>query len=76
MRLSDFCEWDAQSVHINSRMNIPSSPGQWSQETLTPGGDPLLQAPPCIIEGQQFSYNSNLSDAEGDSFSVRTGEQR
>lgn len=62
-------EWDAQSVHTSPRVNIPGSPGQWSQETLTPGGDPFLQAPPRIIEGQRFSINSNLSDAEGDSFS-------
>lgn len=65
-------EWDAQSVHTSPRMNIPGSPGspgQWSQETLTPGGDPFLQAPPRIIAGQRFSVNSNLSDAEGDSFS-------
>src|SRR5258708_25471109 len=60
-------DWDAQSVHTSPRMNIPGSPGQWSQETLTPGGDPFLQAPPRIIEGQRFSINSNLSDAEGDS---------
>lgn len=64
-------EWDAQSLYTTSpRMNIPGSPGspgQWSQETLTPGGDPFLQAPPRIIEGQRFSINSNLSDAEGDS---------
>jgi alpha-1,3-glucan synthase len=65
-------EWDAQSAHTSPRMNIPGSPGspgQWSQETLTPGGDPFLQAPPRIIPGQRFSVNSNLSDAEGDSFS-------
>ncbi|KAN0123743.1 glycosyltransferase [Russula decolorans] len=65
-------EWDAQSAHTSPRMNIPGSPGspgQWSQETLTPGGDPFLQAPPRIIAGQRFSVNSNLSDAEGDSFS-------
>jgi alpha-1,3-glucan synthase len=62
-------DWDAQSVHTSPRMNVPGSPGQWSQETLTPGGDPFLQAPPRIIEGQRLSINSNLSDAEGDSFS-------
>ncbi len=62
-------DWDAQSVHTNPRMNVPGSPGQWSQETLTPGGDPFLQAPPRIINGQRFSVNSSVSDAEGDSFS-------
>jgi len=62
-------DWDAQSVH-SPRMNNPGSPSQWSQETLTPGGDPFLQAPPRIIDGQhRFSINSNISDAEGDSFS-------
>lgn len=61
--------WDAQSAHNSPRMNVPGSPGQWSQETLTPGGDPFLHAPPRIQDGQRFSINSNASDAEGDSFS-------
>jgi alpha-1,3-glucan synthase len=62
-------DWDAQSAHTSPRMNIPGSPDQWSQETLTPGGDPFLQAPPRIIDGQRFSINSNISDADVDSFS-------
>jgi alpha-1,3-glucan synthase len=60
--------WDAQSAHNSPRMNTPGSPGQWSQETLTPGGDPFLQ-PPRIQDSQRFSINSNASDAEGDTFS-------
>jgi alpha-1,3-glucan synthase len=61
-------DWDVQSVHNSPRFNIPGSPGQWSQETLTPGGDPFLHAPPRILDGNRNSISSNMSDAEGDSF--------
>jgi alpha-1,3-glucan synthase len=61
-------DWDVQSIHNGSRFNIPGSPGQWSQETLTSGGDPFLHAPPRIQEGSRNSISSNMSDTEGDSF--------
>jgi alpha-1,3-glucan synthase len=67
-------DWDAQSGH---RMPVPGSPDQWSQETLTPGGDPFLQAPPRIIDGNRSSVISNGSDVESDYFSqnrVSTGQ--
>ena len=62
-------DWDAQSALNSPRMNIPGSPGspgQWSQETLTPGGDPFLQAPPRIQDGNRSSVISNASDADSD----------
>ncbi|KAI0302169.1 modular protein with glycoside hydrolase family 13 and glycosyltransferase family 5 domains [Russula brevipes] len=67
-------DWDAQSGH---RMPVPGSPDQWSQETLTPGGDPFLQAPPRIIDGNRSSVISNGSDVESDYHSqnrVSTGQ--
>jgi len=65
-------DWDAQSVHNSPRMTLPGSPGQWSQETLTPGGDPFLHAPPRILpDTNRFSVSSNTSDVESDSFSPR-----
>jgi len=68
-------EWDAQSVHNTSspRMNIPGSPGQWSQKTLTPGGDPFLHAPPRIQDGSRLSISSNTSDVESD-YRASTGQ--
>jgi len=59
-------DWDAQSAHHSPRMNVPGSPGQWSQETLTPGGDPFLHAPPRIQDSSRFSISSNTSDVESD----------
>ncbi|KAF8274895.1 modular protein with glycoside hydrolase family 13 and glycosyltransferase family 5 domains [Lactarius quietus] len=59
-------DWDAQSAQNSPRMNIPGSPGQWSQDTLTPGGDPFLQAPPRIQDASRNSISSNASDTEGD----------
>lgn len=70
-------DWDVQSVHNNPRTNNPGSPGQWSQETLTPGGDPFLHAPPRIQDSNRFSISSNTSDLEGDNLSqsgVSTGQ--
>ncbi|KAI9466337.1 glycoside hydrolase family 13 and glycosyltransferase family 5 protein [Lactarius psammicola] len=66
-------DWDAQSVQNSPRMNIPGSPGQWSQETLTPGGDPFLHAPPRIQDGNRISISSTTSDTEPDSFSQNRG---
>ncbi|KAI0306448.1 modular protein with glycoside hydrolase family 13 and glycosyltransferase family 5 domains [Multifurca ochricompacta] len=66
-------EWDVQSAQHSPRMNIPGSPGQWSQETLTPGGDPFLHAPPRIQDGNRTSISSNASDVEGDHFSQSRG---
>lgn len=66
-------DWDAQSAQHSPRMNIPSSPGQWSQETLTPGGDPFLHAPPRIQDGSRLSISSNASDVESD-YRANTGQ--
>jgi len=59
-------DWDAQSVHHSPCMNVPGSPGQWSQEMLTPGSDPFLHAPPRIQDSSRFSISSNMSDVESD----------
>jgi alpha-1,3-glucan synthase len=59
-------DWDAQSAQNSPRMNVPGSPGQWSQETLTPGGDPFLQAPPRIQDNNRNSVISNASSTDGD----------
>ncbi|TBU22714.1 hypothetical protein BD311DRAFT_822659 [Dichomitus squalens] len=48
----------------------PGSPGQWSQESLSPGGDPHLIATPCLIpHGRRGSVGTDISENEGDYFS-------
>ncbi|TBU51720.1 hypothetical protein BD310DRAFT_1003650, partial [Dichomitus squalens] len=48
----------------------PGSPGQWSQESLSPGGDPHLIATPCLIpHGRRGSVGTDVSENEGDYFS-------
>ena len=59
-------DWDAQSAQNSPRTHVPGSPGQWSQETLTPGGDPFLHAPPRIQDVNRISTASNASDNESD----------
>ncbi|TFY55439.1 hypothetical protein EVG20_g9317, partial [Dentipellis fragilis] len=68
-------DWDSRSVNESPRMNVPSSPGQWSQETLTPGGDPFLTAPPRLIPERRGSFSTDVSDAENDYFSARDSSQ-
>jgi len=59
-------DWDAQSTHHSPCMNVPGSPGQWSQEMLTSGSDPFLHAPPRIQDSSRFSISSNTLDVESD----------
>ena len=66
-------DWDAHSAQNSPRMNVPGSPGQWSQETLTPGGDPFLQAPRRIQDDNRSSVISSASDNEADSASQIRG---
>ncbi|THH17817.1 hypothetical protein EW146_g3074 [Bondarzewia mesenterica] len=60
-------DWDSRSVNGSPHVNTPGSPGQWSQETLTPGGDPFLTAPPRLLgDNRRGSFSTDVSDAEGD----------
>lgn len=58
-------DWDSRSMN-SPRMSsqVPPSPGQWSQETLTPGGDPFLTAPPRLVPDRR-SFSTDVSDNEG-----------
>ncbi|KAI0748206.1 glycoside hydrolase family 13 and glycosyltransferase family 5 domain-containing protein [Daedaleopsis nitida] len=67
-------DWDSRSLAESQSprfsVNSPGSPGQWSQETLTPGGDPHLAAPPRLVpHGRRGSVSTDVSDNEGDYFS-------
>ena len=69
-------DWDSRSIadsQIHSpnvlTPGTPGSPGQWSQETLTPGGDPHLAAPRLLTQGRRGSVSTDVSDNEGDYFS-------
>ncbi|OCH94959.1 glycoside hydrolase family 13 and glycosyltransferase family 5 domain-containing protein [Obba rivulosa] len=59
-------DWDNRSVMESPRSGgPPSSPGQWSQETLAPGGDGHLAAPPRIVpDGRRGSFSTDVSDSE------------
>ncbi|EMD38388.1 bifunctional glycoside hydrolase family 13 glycosyltransferase family 5 protein [Gelatoporia subvermispora B] len=74
-------DWDSRSVTDSPRSGgPPGSPGQWSQETLTPGGgDSRLAAPPRLVpDGRRGSYSTDVSDTENDYFSRQssTGDVR
>lgn len=77
-------DWDSRSIAESQSPQIltpgtPGSPGQWSQETLTPGGDPHLSAPPRLLpQGRRGSVSTDISDNEGDYFSSQPspGETR
>ncbi|KAI0322220.1 glycoside hydrolase family 13 and glycosyltransferase family 5 domain-containing protein [Amylostereum chailletii] len=61
-------DWDNRSVADSPRVSTPGSPGQWSQTTLTPGGDPFLTPPPRLMPDNRGSVVSTASDAESDYF--------
>lgn len=63
-------ESQSQSPRFSSTPITPGSPGQWSQETLTPGGDPHLIAP-RLVHGRRGSVSTDISDNEGDYFSAQ-----
>ncbi|KAM5531218.1 hypothetical protein V8D89_015136, partial [Ganoderma adspersum] len=63
-------ESQSQSPRFSSTPVTPGSPGQWSQETLTPGGDPHLIAP-RLVHGRRGSVSTDISDNEGDYFSAQ-----
>ncbi|KDQ60792.1 glycosyltransferase family 5 protein [Jaapia argillacea MUCL 33604] len=66
-------DWDARSVNGSPRMSaLPGSPGQWSQDTLTPNGEQHLAAPPRLLpDGRRGSFSTDVSDNEGDDFGSR-----
>ncbi|OSX65248.1 glycosyltransferase family 5 protein [Postia placenta MAD-698-R-SB12] len=72
-------EWDARSVNDSpgpASPAMPGSPGQWSQETLTPGGgDGHLAAPALrlIQDSRRGSFSTDISENEGDYFSQPSG---
>ncbi|EJF65933.1 glycoside hydrolase family 13 and glycosyltransferase family 5 protein [Dichomitus squalens] len=69
-------DWDSRSIaeSHSPRFSLspasPGSPGQWSQESLTPGGDPHLIAPPRLVpHGRRGSVSTDVSENDGDYFS-------
>jgi alpha-1,3-glucan synthase len=58
-------EWDSPRFSAS-----PGTPGQWSQEALTPGSDPHLQAPRFLHDSQRNSLDSTDGS---DYFSSRVG---
>ncbi|OBZ75598.1 Cell wall alpha-1,3-glucan synthase mok13 [Grifola frondosa] len=61
-------DWDARSVNESPRISAPGSPGQWSQETLTPVESHL--AAPRLLgpDDRRGSFSTDVSDNEGDYF--------
>ena len=58
--------WDSRSINESPRSAVgaPGSPGQWSQDALTPtGGSHMHQ------DGNRASFTTDVSDAENDYFS-------
>lgn len=62
-------DWDSRSVAESIRSpGPPGSPGQWSQDTLTPGDN--LTAPPRLLpDGNRLSVSTDVSENDGDYFS-------
>ncbi|KAH9842609.1 glycoside hydrolase family 13 and glycosyltransferase family 5 protein [Rhodofomes roseus] len=71
-------DWDNRSVSDSPAMpSSPGSPGQWSQDTLTPGGDPHLVAPRFLgSESRRGSYRSDISVSDSDHGSVERGSRQ
>ncbi|KZT26358.1 glycosyltransferase family 5 protein [Neolentinus lepideus HHB14362 ss-1] len=64
-------EWDARSASGSPRMSamsIPNSPGEWSQNTLTPGEQHLAAPPRVLGDSRRGSFSTDVSDNEGDYF--------
>lgn len=66
--------WDAQSVNeIPRSPGPPGSPGQWSQDTLTPGGAP----PRLVPDGNRASFTTDAgSDNESGYFTQNPDGQQ
>ncbi|THG99779.1 hypothetical protein EW026_g2645 [Hermanssonia centrifuga] len=66
--------WDAQSINESPRTpGPPGSPGQWSQDTMTPGPDQLHAPPRLLPDGRRGSFSTDVSDNEGDYFTENRG---
>ncbi|GBE82150.1 Cell wall alpha-1,3-glucan synthase ags1 [Sparassis crispa] len=64
-------DWESRSLNESPRNGgPPGSPGAWSQETLTPGPDSHLAAPPRLLpDGRRGSFSTDISDNDSDYFS-------
>lgn len=66
--------WDAQSIVESPRTpGPPGSPGQWSENTVTPGPDGLHAPPRLLPDGRRGSFSTDVSDNEGDYFAQNRG---
>ncbi|GJE90808.1 apha amylase catalytic domain and glycogen synthase DULL1-like domain-containing protein [Phanerochaete sordida] len=66
--------WDAASIAESPRTpGPPASPGQWSQDTLTPGQNGLDAPPRLLPDGRRGSFGTDVSDNEGDYFTPNRG---
>jgi alpha-1,3-glucan synthase len=54
-------EWDTRSVNDYAQPQIPGSPGHWSQDTLTPGGE--LASPSVSDGGRDYFSDPRSSTA-------------
>ncbi|KZT42041.1 glycoside hydrolase family 13/glycosyltransferase family 5 protein [Sistotremastrum suecicum HHB10207 ss-3] len=66
-------DWDAQSVQDGQSIrgpHSPGSPGQWSADTLAPGGNDYLSAP--NVGRRRGSFSTDVSDNEELSNNSRT----
>lgn len=60
-------QWDNRSIMESPRINTPGSPGQWSQDTLTPNTADPLNAPPRLLHADRNDNRSSFStDGGGD----------
>ncbi|KAI0035090.1 glycoside hydrolase family 13 and glycosyltransferase family 5 protein [Vararia minispora EC-137] len=67
--------WERESAVGTPGIDTPGS-GQWSQESLTPGGDPFLRMPPKLGANDRSSVVSSASDVEAqDYFSQQQARQ-
>ncbi|TFK55043.1 glycoside hydrolase family 13 and glycosyltransferase family 5 domain-containing protein [Heliocybe sulcata] len=70
-------EWDARSANGSPRMSaisMPNSPGEWSQNTLTPGEQHLAAPPRVLGDNRRGSFSTDVSDNEGDYFTHHGSE--
>jgi len=59
-------DWDSRSIN-EGRMSMPAtpgSPGQWSQDSLTPAGDPYLSAPRVVYDGHRGSFETTTDGGD------------
>jgi alpha-1,3-glucan synthase len=56
-------EWDNRSINEHSHAHTPGTPGQWSQESLTPADG----SAPRLVQGSGSSYTDGEPDYSGHS---------